>query len=93
MANNVYPLVRGMYNKREDEINAFGWNNEFTVGQARIVADISWSKAKRDEINLENNTQLLPAPQLDSLQLSNPQQRLLPAQSGPGLFGSRSRCS
>ena len=67
---NVYPLVRGMYNKREDEINAFGWNNDFTVGQARIVADIGWSRAKRDELNLENNTQLLPAPQLDSLQLS-----------------------
>ena len=67
---NVYPLVRGMYNKREDEINAFGWNNEFTVGHARIVADIGWSRAKRDELNLENNTQLLPKPQLDALQLS-----------------------
>ncbi|MET1161916.1 MAG: TonB-dependent receptor, partial [Pseudoxanthomonas sp.] len=67
---NVYPLVRGMYNHREDEINAFGWNNDFTVGQARIVADLGWSRAKRDELNLENNTQLLPAPQLDTLQLS-----------------------
>ena len=67
---NVYPLVRGMYNRREDEINAFGWNNEFTVGQARIVADVGWSRAKRDELNLENNTQLLPFPQLDSMQLS-----------------------
>ena len=67
---NVYPLVRGMYNKREDEINAFGWNNDFSVGQARIVADIGWSRAKRDELNLENNTQMLPAPQLDTLQLS-----------------------
>ncbi|WP_213601330.1 TonB-dependent receptor [Pseudoxanthomonas japonensis] len=67
---NVYPLVRGMYNKREDEINAFGWNNEFTAGQARIIADIGWSRAKRDELNLENNTQLLPSPQqFDTLQL------------------------
>jgi TonB-dependent receptor len=70
VANNVYPLVRGMYNKREDEINAFGWNNEFNVGQAKVNADISYSKANRDEINLENNTQLLPAPQLDSVALS-----------------------
>lgn len=69
-ANNVYPLVRGMYNYREDEINAFGWNNEFNAGQVRLVADISYSKTKRDEINLENNTQLLPAPQLDSVALS-----------------------
>ena len=68
-ANNVYPLVRGMYNYREDEINAFGWNNEFNVGSVRLVADVSWSKTKRDEINLENNTQRLPAPQLDSVGL------------------------
>ncbi len=69
VANNVYPLVRGMYNKREDKISAVGWKNEWNVGQASLVADISWSKAKRDEINLENNTQLAPAPQLDSVAL------------------------
>ncbi|GAB3339973.1 TonB-dependent receptor [Marilutibacter aestuarii] len=68
-ASGLYPLVRGMYNKREDEIDAFGWNNEFNVGMAQIVADISYSKATRDEINLENNTQLAPMPQLDTLQL------------------------
>lgn len=66
----VYPLVRGMYNRREDEINAFGWNNAFSVGSARIIADIGWSKAKRDELNLENNTQLSPSPQYDTVQLS-----------------------
>jgi TonB-dependent receptor len=69
VANNVYPLVRGMYNFREDKISAFGWNNEFNVGQARIVADVSYSKTKRDEISLENNTQMQPAPQLDSVAL------------------------
>jgi TonB-dependent receptor len=68
-AENVYPLVRGMYNKRKDEINAFGWKNELFVGPAKLTADISWSRAKRDEINLENNTQLVPAPQLDSVDL------------------------
>ena len=55
-AANVYPLVRGMYNKRKDKINAFGWNNEFNVGAATIVADVSYSKANRDELSLENNT-------------------------------------
>jgi iron complex outermembrane recepter protein len=69
-ANNVYPLVRGMYNKREDEINAFGWLNEFGVGQIAIVADVGYSKATRDELNLENNLQLYPMPQLDSVNLS-----------------------
>ncbi|MCR6686968.1 TonB-dependent receptor [Pseudoxanthomonas sp.] len=69
-ANNVYPLVRGMYNYREDEVKALGWNNEFNVGEVRLVADVSWSKTERDETNLENNLQLLPAPQLDSVILN-----------------------
>lgn len=69
VASGVYPLVRGMYNEREDEINAIGWSNEFSVGQVRFFADASYSKAKRNETNLENNTQLLPAPQLDSVAL------------------------
>ncbi|WP_269791337.1 TonB-dependent receptor [Stenotrophomonas sp. Iso1] len=70
VAHNVYPLVRGMYNHREDSIKALGWNNEFTFGDVRLVADVSWSKAERDEINLENNLQMLPAPQLDSVTLN-----------------------
>ena len=70
VAHNIYPLVRGMYNKRNDKIDAFGWKNDFNVGVARVVADVSYSKTKRDELNLENNTQLAPAPQLDSLTLS-----------------------
>ncbi|MCD9087718.1 TonB-dependent receptor [Stenotrophomonas sp. SY1] len=69
-AKNVYPLVRGMYNNREDSIKALGWNNEFTFGDVRLVADVSWSKAVRDETNLENNLQLLPAPQLDSVKIN-----------------------
>ena len=68
-AANLYPLVRGMYNKREDTINAFGWKNEFFVGSTKFVADASWSRAKRDELSLENNTQLAPAPQLDTIVL------------------------
>jgi TonB-dependent receptor len=70
VAHNVYPLVRGMYDKRNDKIDAFGWKNDFSVGAAKVSADISYSKAKRDELQLENNTQLAPAPQLDSLNLA-----------------------
>ena len=66
-ANNVYPLVRGMYNDREDKIEAAGWNNDFGIGNARVVADIAWSRTTRDELSLENNTQLMPQPQLDSV--------------------------
>lgn len=68
-ANNVYPLVRGMYNRREDKIDAFGWRNEFNVGTTQLFADVSYSKATRDELSLENNTQLAPMPQLDTVVL------------------------
>lgn len=69
-AQNVYPLVRGMYNHREDKIDAAGWRNEFFFDSGvKLTTDLSWSRAKRNELNLENNTQLLPAPQLDSVQL------------------------
>ena len=69
-ASGVYPLVRGMYNKREDKIDAFGWNNEFTFGNGvKLVADMNYSKATRDELNLENNLQLTPMPQLDTIGL------------------------
>jgi len=66
----VYPLVRGMYNNREDKIRAIGWNNLFRLGDVKLVADVAWSKANRDETNLENNLQLAPAPQLDTLHLT-----------------------
>ncbi len=58
---SVYPLIRGMYNKREDEITAIGLNNRFKLAGISLDADISWSKATRDEVNLENNTQLVGA--------------------------------
>jgi iron complex outermembrane recepter protein len=66
---NVYPLVRGMYNKREDEITAIGLNNRFKLAGVSLDADISYSKAKRDEVSLENNTQLTPAPVYDTTTL------------------------
>lgn len=66
-ASGVYPLVRGMYNKREDTIDAFGWNNEITAGAVKITADLNYSKATRDELNLENNLQRAPMPQLDTV--------------------------
>ena len=61
-----YPLVRGLYNKREDEISAIGLNNKFKLGSLSLDADVSYSKATRDEVNLENNNQLIPSPQFES---------------------------
>jgi len=60
-ASGLFPLVRGMYNSRKDKIDAFGWNNKLKLsGGTTLTADASYSKADRKEINLENNTQLLP---------------------------------
>jgi len=69
-ASNLYPLVRGMYDKRNDKIDAAGWKNEFKFGIATVTADLSYSRANRREVSLENNTQLVPAPQLDTIDLS-----------------------
>ena len=73
-ATGVYPLVRGEYDKRDDTINAFGWNNKFKLGGWSLLADVSYSKASRKELLLESNTQLTgpaggPAP-LDSINLN-----------------------
>jgi iron complex outermembrane recepter protein len=65
----VVPLVRGMYNKREDDIRAIGWNNKLMLGEVKLVADINYSKAERDERNLENNTQLDLTRQFDTVQI------------------------
>ena len=81
--SGVYPLVRGMYNHRKDKIDAFGWNNQFKLGEAKLVADVSWSRAKRNELSLENNLQLAPAPQLDTLNLQYHQGDF--SQINPGL--------
>lgn len=67
---NLYPLVRGMYDRREDTIKAFGWRNDFNLGKARLFTDLSYSRADRQELELENNTQLYPAPQLDTVNLA-----------------------
>lgn len=69
-ANNVYPLVRGIYNKREDTIKAVGWTNEFFLNDITLTTDLNYSKANRDELSLENNSQRrTPTPSLDSVNL------------------------
>jgi iron complex outermembrane recepter protein len=71
-ATGVFPLVRGMYNKRKDEIHAAGWSNTIRFKDWSLFADVNYSHAKRDELSLENNLQHNPLPGtqfLDSLGL------------------------
>lgn len=49
----VNPLVRGIYNDRTDQLTAFGWNAEYRTGEWILVGDASYSKAEREELNLE----------------------------------------
>ena len=56
-ATGVYPLVRGLYNKREDTLTSLGWNNKFKFDRATLTGDLSYSKAERNELNLETNAQ------------------------------------
>lgn len=53
----VNPLVRGIYNDRTDKLTAFGWNNEYRTDKWVFVGDYSYSKADRNELNLETQAQ------------------------------------
>ncbi|MCX6943616.1 MAG: TonB-dependent receptor [Opitutales bacterium] len=54
---NVYPLARNIYNKRDDELTAFGWNARYNADKWVVVGDISYSKADRKQLKLETNAQ------------------------------------
>ena len=59
--NNVVPLARNFLFTTEDEILAGGFRNEFRLTDAwRMVADISYSKAERDQLQPEINAQYGP---------------------------------
>jgi iron complex outermembrane receptor protein len=47
--SNIDPFVLMRYGKRSDKVSALGWNNELKVGDWTATADVSLSKAKRDE--------------------------------------------
>jgi len=59
--NNVTPLARNFAFTTQDEIMAGGWNNKFQLGDAwSLVADVSYSKATRDQFQPEVNAQFGP---------------------------------
>ncbi|MBI3350667.1 MAG: TonB-dependent receptor [Burkholderiales bacterium] len=53
VVNNTTPVALTTFNKRKDDIRAIGWNNELKLADWKLVGDLSWSKAKRDEQNAE----------------------------------------
>jgi iron complex outermembrane receptor protein len=51
--NNVNPVLLNRKNDREDDVFAIGWNTEYKRDKWKFDADLSYSKAKRDEYNGE----------------------------------------
>ncbi len=56
-ATGLYPLVRGIYNDRTDKLTALGWNGQYRHDQWILNGDLSYSKAEREELNLETQAQ------------------------------------
>ncbi|HJV71404.1 TonB-dependent receptor [Ideonella sp.] len=50
---NVDPLVLMRHTQRDDKIFAIGWNNELALGDWKATGDLSYSKARRDEVVAE----------------------------------------
>ena len=100
--NNIVPLARNFLFTTDDEIIAGGWRNEFQLSDTwSLVADISHSKAERDQLQPEINAQIGPNLVFDTgtfeLNGSNRQSTLSfgldytdPAQVlvGPTIYGS-----
>lgn len=54
------PLARNFLFKTQDRILALGWNNQWLAGDWTFTADVSHSKAKRNEQQYETNAQIAP---------------------------------
>ncbi|MFI5357697.1 MAG: TonB-dependent receptor [Opitutales bacterium] len=66
----VFPLARNIYNRRNDKLTALGWNLRYNADKWTVVGDVSFSRAQRQELNIENNAQYLDAnnnPVLDTV--------------------------
>ncbi len=59
--NSVVPLARNFLFETDDEIFAGGWRNEFELNtEWTLVADLSYSKATREQDQFEINSQYAP---------------------------------
>jgi iron complex outermembrane receptor protein len=59
--NQVVPLSRNFLFETDDEIIAGGWRNEFQLtDEWQLMADISYSKATREQDQFETESQIVP---------------------------------
>jgi iron complex outermembrane receptor protein len=70
--NNVRPVLRNDRNTQDDKIFALGWNNQFKFNDNwSALADLSYSKAKREEMLLETYSGLGPSSDPDATDTVN----------------------
>lgn len=55
--NNL--ALRSQINDRDDKLSAFGWNNQWNLGQWKAIGDFSVSKATRDDVQLESYARII----------------------------------
>jgi TonB-dependent receptor len=59
--NTILPQARNFLFRTEDEILAGGWLNEFQLNDEwKLLADVSYSKATREQDQFETNAQIKP---------------------------------
>ncbi|SHE45126.1 TonB-dependent receptor [Thermomonas hydrothermalis] len=51
--SGIRPVVRNDNNLRNDTLSAFGWNTEYKTGPFTVTADLSYSRAEREQSMLE----------------------------------------
>lgn len=79
--HNVRPVVRNDHNTRDDDLYSAGWNNTWQFDPWTATADLSYSRAKREQVNIETYAGAL---QLDSIDFTIPTTPAFPHFS-PGL--------
>jgi len=52
-ADGLHPVALTSFNQRDDEVKAIGWNTQVGFGDWTAAADLSYSKADRNESNAE----------------------------------------
>ena len=68
--DGVHPVALTSKNQRQDEIKAIGWNTQVGLGSWTAVADLSYSKANRDEQNAELQAGVLAGVSLGNLDIA-----------------------
>jgi iron complex outermembrane receptor protein len=68
--DGLHPVALTSLNDRNDEVKALGWNTQLTMGAWTATADLSWSKADRDENNAELEAGSLGTVTLTDLQIA-----------------------